>query len=131
MICVAALATASAQADCPSDRFDKLRCIVTHAILKHGFYLFDVLDIPRWITVNHHEVGLFACGQRADFVPLAEKFRAIRSRDVNRLKRCKSRLNEQFHLPLVPESSDDSSVSCGIESSQQHTALLHELAFEF
>ena len=66
------MAAVSAQSHETTDGLDEFCRIVTYPILKHYVYLFDVLDIPGRIAVNHHEIRLLACCERADFGRFAQ-----------------------------------------------------------
>jgi len=64
----------SVKADLAAHGFDELRGVVADAVLEDHLNLFDVFDIGRGVSLQHHDVGCFAGSQRADFVELAEEF---------------------------------------------------------
>ena len=112
-------------------RVNQLRRVVPDPILENSLNVLDVFNSLRRISLDQDQVRLLAGRDRSDVIQLSQILRAVVGRNMNRFHRRESRLNQQFHLPLITEAGEHAAHACRIQAREQQPAGLREGVLKF
>src|SRR5262245_25464177 len=107
---------ASADPDLAAHRLDEPGRVVADAVLEHDLDVLDVGDALRRISLHEDEVGAASLPQGAEVRLPAHEAGPVLRRDLDRLDRRESRLDQELDLALVAVTRQDAAVAGRIGS---------------
>src|SRR5713226_3254832 len=82
-------------------RLDQLGRVVTNPIFENDLRILNVFDLARRVTLDHHQIGLFADPDGADAIRFAEVLSPVCSSDMDGFQRSESCFHQQLDLALI------------------------------
>src|SRR5665213_4075830 len=93
------------------DRSNQLGWIVSHALFEHHFYLANIRDIRRGVSVDHNKIRLFSTGDGSNPVGPAKVCRTIECTNLDGFLRREAASHQKLNLALVRVTRHDAATT--------------------
>src|SRR5271163_3386489 len=109
-----------------SDGVQQLLRVVADTVLEDNFDIFDVGNLLRWISLDHHQVGVLSRSHRADLLVSTQVNGAVQSGYLDGLDRSESGFDQQLNSALIAKSGKHVTSASGIGAGEQQSSSRDE-----